>query len=475
MTDFQLAPDLPLSLEWVNCAPQRLDTLHGRVTALAFWHAGSATSANLLADLAFLQTKYADGLSVIGLHTPKFDAQRDAALVARAVNRLGVRFPVASDADAVAWQHYGVRGWPCVAFVDAQGRLVEIVAGDQQREALEERIIHLLDEAGERGLRVYETALSVSRPEPRTEVAFPRGLALTPQRLYVSDSGHHRILECDHDGKVLRAFGSGAAGFVDGPGIQAAFQMPAGLAVFKDVLYVADTGNHAIRRINLSTGDVGTLIGQGRGGLPQPVSDVRGATVLLDRPWGVSCGPERLYISMAASHQIWELDLTRFSFRSLAGSGRLALNDGAGALASFAQPAGMVLVQSTLYVCDSQSSALRSVNVASGEVHTLLGQGLFEFGNEEGERDTARMQYPLDVTLDPKTAMLWIADSYNDAIGALHLEGGGLVRFPIAHRLRCPSGIAGDGTRLWIANTDAHEVVRWEIGSGEVHVLPMTP
>lgn len=475
MTDYSLAPDLPPSLEWVNCAPQRLAGLRGRVTALAFWHAGSATSANLLADLGYLQAKYADGLSVIGLHVPKFDAQRDAAFVARAVNRLGVRFPVASDADAVTWQHYGVRGWPSVALVDAQGRLVEIVAGDQQREALEERIIALLDDAGERGLRVYENSPPASRPEPITDVAFPRGLALTPQRLFVSDSGHHRILECDHDGRVLRVFGSGSAGFVDGMGIQSAFQMPAGLAVFKDTLYVADTGNHAIRRINLSTGDVDTLLGQGRGGLPQSVSDVRTANVLLDRPWGVACSTDRLYVSMAASNQVWELDLTRFSFRPLAGSGRLALADGAGALAAFAQPAGMVLVQHTLYVCDSQSSALRSVNVGSGEVHTLLGQGLFEFGDEEGERDTARMQFPLDVTLDPKAAMLWIADSYNDAIGALHLEGGGLVRFPVDHPLRCPSGIASDGTRLWIANTDAHEVVRWDIGSGEVDVLPMTP
>ncbi|MCX7555697.1 redoxin family protein [Xanthomonadaceae bacterium JHOS43] len=475
MTDYLLAPDLPSSLDWVNCSPQRLAALRGRVTALAFWHAGSATCANMLSDMAYLQARYADGLSVIGMHTPKFDAQRDSARVARAVNRLGVRFPVANDADAVAWQHYGLRGWPAVALLDAQGRLVEIIAGDQQRDMLEERIVQLLHEAGERGLRVYENAQPVSRPEPLADVAFPRALALTPQRLFVSDAGHHRVLECDHAGRMLRVFGSGTAGFADGLGIQAGFHSPCGLAVFKDVLYVADTGNHAIRRIRLATGEVDTLVGQGRNGVPHAVPDVRGAGVLLDQPWGVAAGSDRLHVSLAASNQIWELDLTSFAFRPLAGSGRMVLTDGIGALAAFAQPAGLALAQSTLYVCDSQASALRCVDTASGAVHTLIGHGLFDFGNEEGDRESARLQYPLGVAVDPIAPMLWIADSYNDAIGAWHLEGGGLVRFPLAHRLRGPTAIVSDGARLWIANTDAHEVLCMDIASGRLEVLPMTP
>lgn len=475
MTDFPLAPDFSPSLAWVNCGPQRVTALRGRVTVLAFWHDASATSANLLADLAWLQTRYADGLSVIGIHTPKFDAQRETGHVAQAVNRLGVRFPVASDADAVTWQHYGVRGWPAVALISADGRLMEIVAGDQQREVLEERIAGLLDEAGERGLRVYENAQPASRPEPITHVAFPRALALTPKRLYVSDSGHHRVLECDHAGKVLRVFGSGNAGFVNGMGTQAAFNSPAGLVVLKDVLYVADAGNHAIRRIRLATGDVDTLVGKGRSGMPQAVADVRGSNVLLDQPWGVAGNFDRLHVSMAASNQIWELDLTSFAFRPLAGSGRLALTDGNGALAGFAQPAGLALAQHTLYICDSQASAVRSLHLGSGAVQTLIGHGLFEFGNEEGDRDSARLQYPLGVAVDPVAPMLWIADTYNDAIGAWHLEGGGLVRFPFAHRLRRPAAVVSDGAHLWIANTDAHEVLRMDIASGQVSVLPMTP
>ena len=473
MTNYPLAPDLPPSLEWVNCTAPRIAALRGRVLALVFWHAGSAPSANVLADLAYLQARHADGLSVIGIHTPKFDAQRDTDVVARAVNRLGVRFPVASDADCVVWQQYGIRAWPSVALVDAQGRLVEIVAGDQQRDAIERIILRLLDEAGERGLRVYENAQPVSRPEPLAELAFPRGLALTAQRLYVSDSGHHRVLECSHDGRVLRVFGSGTAGYVDGLGIQASFQSPAGLAVLKDVLYVADSGNHAIRRIRLATGEVDTLLGTGRGGIPRAVADVREADVSLDQPSDVVGSFDRLYIAMSASNQIWELDLGRYSLRPLAGSGRLALADGSGALAAFAQPSGLALVQHTLYVSDSQASALRSLHLGTGAVQTLVGQGLFEFGDVDGERATARLQYPLGIALDPVAPLLWVADCYNDAIRTLRLGGGELTHFPIDLPLRRPAALASDGEWLWIANTDAHEVLRVELASGQTQRLPM--
>lgn len=475
MTDLSLAPDLPDTLAWVNCGPVRLETLRGRVLALVFWHAGSASSANLLAELAQLQMTYADGLRVIGLHVPRFDAQRDPEFVAHAVNRLGVRFPVASDPDAVTWQHYGIRAWPTVALVDVEGRLVELIAGDHQLELLDQRIASLLEDAGERGLRIFENAQAVSHPEPLTEVAFPAGLAVTSDRLHVSDSGHHRVLECDHQGRVLRVFGSGSAGLADGLGLAAAFHSPCGLARVGNTLYVADTGNHAIRQVQLETGEVGTLVGCGQAGVVRASPDVRREQVRLDRPCGVAADGSSLFIAMTASNQIWVLNLSSFSLHPLAGSGRMGTGDGVGALAEFAQPAGMMLASECLYVCDSLSSALRRVRVKDGSVDTLIGRGLFEFGDEEGDRDLALLQYPLDVALDPTAPMLWIADSYNNAIGGWHLEGGGLVRFPLDHALRCPSAIASSGAHLWIANTDAHEVLRMDVASGEIVVLPMSP
>ena len=477
MNDLALAPELSGDLDWINAPAAQLGGLRGRVVVLGFWSAGSAYCHNLLDDLRQLQARFSDGLTVLGIHTPKFAAEREQRSVLKAVNRLRLRFPVANDPGFVTWQHYGVRAWPSVALIDPQGHLVEIVAGDLRRGDLEARVANLLEDAGDRGLRLYhahdEDLPAYAPPEPNLPLSFPSGLALTQSHIYIADSGHHRILECNHEGRILRQFGTGNAGLVDGPGAEACFQSPRGLCVVRDMLYVADTGNHALRRIRLLDGDVDTLAGSGRPGVPQNVADARPEDMLLNAPWDVTGSPERLFLAMAGSQQIWEYDLGRRALRVVAGSGRLAMADGTGGTAAFAQPAGLALVQQTLYVTDSAGSALRSVSLASGNVQTLIGQGPYEFGLEDGSRSAARMQYPLGIALDPSAPVLWIADAYNDCLRALRLGGGDLKRVEMPYRLQQPGALAVGAGMVWVANTAAHELVRFEPGTGMVRRIPV--
>lgn len=466
------APELSGSLEWINAPATALGQQRGRVVVLGFWHAGSATCENLLDDLRYLQGKHADGISVLGVHTPKFEAERSAKVALKAVNRNAVRFPVAHDPGFVTWQHYGIRAWPSVALLDPHGRLVEIRSGDLQREALDIAVAQLLEQAGADGHRVYESVQPALKPEPRQALSFPSGLCVTQSHLYVSDTGHHRVLECTHEGRILRQFGSGNPGFLDGGGGECSFQSPRGLTVMKDMLYVADTGNHALRRVRLLDGDVDTLAGTGRPGEPVATSGLA-AALPLNGPWDVAGAFDRLYIAMAGSHQVWEFDLGKRAMRVVAGSGRAALADGVGQYASFAQPAGLAMVQQTLYVVDSAASAVRSVHLANGGVQTLVGQGLFDFGDQDGTRSAARLQYPLALALDPRSPLLWIADSYNNAIKMLRLGGGDLRRHEIDYRLHQPAAIAASPGALWIANTDAHEVVRIDLDAGTARRMPV--
>jgi hypothetical protein len=468
MTAASLAPELSAGLEWINAPATALAQQRGRVVLLGFWHAASAYCHNLLEDLRFLQGKHSDGLSVLGIHCPKFEAERNPKLALKAVNRHALRFPVAHDPGFVTWQHYGIRAWPSVALIDPQGHLVEIRTGDLQRDALDAAIAQLLEDAGSRNQRDYDSAHPVLKPEPRQPLAFPSGLAVTQSHLYVADTGHHRVLECTLEGRILRQFGSGNPGFLDGAHGECSFQAPRGLAVMKDFLYIADTGNHALRRVRLLDGDVDTLAGTGRAGQPDG-----GAATPLNAPWDVAGAFDRLYIAMAGTHQVWEYDLGKRAMRVVAGSGQPGMNDGVGAYASFAQPAGLALVQQTLYVVDSAASAVRSVHLANGGVQTLVGQGLYEFGDQDGTRSAARLQFPLAVALDPRSPLLWIADTYNNCIKMLRLGGGDLRRHELDYRLHQPAALAASPGALWIANTDAHEVVRIDLDAGTARRLPV--
>src|SRR5207342_1360140 len=186
----------------------------------------------------------------------------------KAINRLGVGFAVANDRAWVTWQHYGITSWPSVALINPEGELREIFSGDDQASALDSAISGLIDEVG--GPTSMPSGEATLRgAEPRMALSFPSGITVTDSHLYVADTGHHRILECTFEGRVLRQFGTGYADLVDGPPGEAAFTSPRGLCVIRDIMYVADAGNHALRRIQLLDGRVETMLGNGKPGQPQ--------------------------------------------------------------------------------------------------------------------------------------------------------------------------------------------------------------
>jgi hypothetical protein len=422
--------------------------------------------------MRYLQARHSDSLLVIGIHTPKFEAERQGRLALKTINRLGVRFPVAHDPSFITWQHYGVRAWPTVVLLDLQGQATHSVQGDLQREALDRRINQILDES-ESADRVFDAIQPVSRPEPRQPLQFPAGLAATASHLYIADAGHHRVIECTHEGRILRQFGSGNAGNLDGSGGEAGFNLPRGLFLHKDLLYVVDSGNHSLRRIKLLTGEVETLAGTGRAGdfLPGGRTDPRQQA--LNLPCDIVGSSDRLYLAMGGANQVWEYDLVQRKLSVLAGTGQLGLSDGAAASASFAQPSGLALVQQTLYVADAASSAIRSFNLGTGQVQTLVGQGLFSFGDTDGSRSAALLQYPLGLALDPRAPVLWIVDSYNCRLRMLRLGGGEVRTYELDYRLSEPMAIASGQGVLFVSNSNAHEVLRIDPESKTTRRLPI--
>lgn len=463
-----LVPGFPSTLQWLNAPPPSSVARRGWLTAVAFVNLGSTWSVQALLELQALRARFPKRLRAFAVHVPRFEYERNARRAMKRANRSGITLPIGFDEDWVAWQHFGVRAWPTVLLVDDAGQVQSRMEGNGFFADVEKRL-QAMDDA------LDEAEPPTQRPvrEPDLPLSFPVGLAVTSQYLYVADSGHHRVLECNHAGRILRTFGSGDPVLFDGDAGHAAFHHPHGLGLQRDQLYVADTGNHAVRRINLRTGDVDTLVGNGRRGAPKegPVGDPRGMS--LDAPRAVAAVNDQLHIALAGENRIWSYDLGRAALTLRAGSGKLDVKDGAGIGAAFAQPVALAAVQQTVYVCDAAGSAIRSLQARDNVVQTLLGQGPFAFGHVDGPRNIAQLQDPQAIALDPDAPVLWIADAGNDRLRSLRLGGGDLTTHMLPQPLHGPAGLAVGAGAVWIADTDAHAVLRVDPKTGAVQHVPI--
>ncbi|MBD9367954.1 redoxin domain-containing protein [Xanthomonas sp. XNM01] len=455
--------ELP-ELAWLNAPATTLHDLRGRPVVLAFVNAASTWCAQRLTELSQWQARNPGRVQVLAVQVPRFDSERVPQRALKLLRRSGVRFPVLLDADWAAWQRYGIDAWPTVLLIDAQGREQARIVGlgndlERQLIALCEGLPRPLDE---------DLSSAETHAEPRLPLLFPGGIAASGDRLYVADSGHHRVLECNHHGRVLRQFGMGTADFIDGPGDHAAFNRPLGLALEREALYVADAGNHALRRINLGTGQVDTLCGNGRAGDPVEGAVAADARGPLSHPLALAVASNHVYIAMAGDNRIWSYDLGRNELVLRAGTGQLDLRDGNARMAAFAQPVGVAAVQQVLYVCDALGSAVRSLQLRTDLVQTLVGQGFWDFGDEDGPRSVARLQHPQAIALSADAPLLWIADSGNGGLRTLRLGGGELGTVALPRRLHGPSALAIAAGSVWIAETDAHGILRYDIASGSL-------
>ena len=466
----QPVQDLPEFATWLNATPATLAELRGRPVALLFVNAASQWCAQRLLELTQWQSRRPGRLQVVVLQVPRFDFEREPGPALKLLRRQGLSAPALLDADWDGWRRFGVTTWPTLVLLDAHGRETHRLIGLGAPGELERTLESVCaDPAVGQGAAPVELS-----PEPRRTLCFPTGLAVTSERLYIADTGHHRILECTHDGRVLRCFGQGTPDMMDGGVTEAAFNRPQALVVERDALYVADTGNHAVRRINLTTGQVDTLCGNGRCGEPQEGEVAQPGAVSLDHPSGLALGDNQLHIAMAGDNRIWSYHLGQRTLRWRAGNGALDERDGGSHVAAFAQPTSLAAVQQVLYVADALGSSVRAVQLRGDVVQTLVGQGLWQYGNEDGPRTQARLQFPQAIALSPDAPVLWIADAGNGRLRTLRLGGGELMTQALPRRLQGPAGLAVGAGAVWIAETDAHAVLRFDPASGVLSDVSIT-
>jgi thiol-disulfide isomerase/thioredoxin len=416
------APDFPAGADWINVSkPVSMADLRGKIVMLDFWTYGCINCIHIIPDLKRLEAEYPDQLVVIGVHSAKFENEGETENIRWIVQRYEVEHPVVNDRDFVMWDQYHVQAWPTVMVIDPFGKIVGQLAGEPIYDQIAPVIETMAQEYGASGALNLDP-LSQLQPElaslEETPLLFP-GKVLADaanNRLFISDSNHNRIVMTTLDTyEILDVIGSGEEGLKDGDFGTSLFFRPQGLALDGNMLFVADTENHAIRAVNLDSRTVTTIAGTGEQGFNYDESGP-GPEIALSSPWDLVVVGGKVYIAMAGPHQIWVYDIDSGIVGPYAGSGREALSDGKLPEAGMNQPSGIDSDGNVLYFADPEASAIRTADLnPDGEVKTIVGTGLFDFGDVDGVGEDVRLQHPLGVTV-ADDGYLYVADTYNDKI-----------------------------------------------------------
>ena len=415
------APEITGGRGWLNTdKPLSLAALKGKIVLLDFWTYGCINCIHIIPDLKKLEKKYANQLVVIGIHSAKFKNEKETENIRRIILRYEIEHPVYNDSEYAVWQSYGVRAWPTQVLIDPAGYIVGGVSGEGNYEVIDQAIGKIAEEFRSKG-QLNEEPLKLLLERAKVgdlPLAFPGKILADAKndRLFIADSNHNRIVVTKLDGTLVDTIGTGDAGAADGAFDKATFYRPQGLALDGDSLYVADTENHLIRRVDLKSRNVETIAGTGQQS-HEYFKTGPARSVALSSPWDLQLVGRVLYIAMAGPHQIWMLDLDKNEVSTFAGSGREARLDGSLTEAGFAQPSGIASDGKRLYVADSESNIIREIDPAARSVKTLVGGDLFEFGDVDGTGDDVRLQHPLG--LIARGDKLLIADTYNHKIKEL--------------------------------------------------------
>lgn len=481
--------------EWLNTAqPIDMKDLKGKIVILDFWTFCCINCMHILPDLAFLEEKYPNQIVVIGIHSAKFDNEKDSKNIRDAIVRYEIKHPVVNDSEMALWRKFGTQSWPTVAIIDPEGKFVGAQSGEGHRDLLDAVVTQLIKYHRAKGTLdetplLFESESSKIQP---TALRYP-GKVLADeatQRVFISDSNHNRIIVASTSGELIDIIGNGRIGTTDGAYDVAEFNRPQGMALVRNTLYVADTENHMLRSIDLETKAVTTLAGTGR---QAPLGFVNGKLreSPLNSPWSIAHVDGTLYIAMAGPHQVWSHTLGGETVNVYAGTGREDVINGPLTTSAFAQPSEIVSSADGkfLYLVDSEGSAVRKlptggkgrVTTVAGTSELPRGQSLFAFGFQDGNGAQARFQHPLGIAVYEKS--LLVADSYNHALRLIEkpsgkvttLAGNGTAGNSLEPLLLSePGGLSVSGSNLYVADTNNHRIVVMDLKTKASRVFEVT-
>ncbi len=504
--------EFPEGVDWLNTKTSlRLSDLKGKLVLLDFWTYCCINCMHILPTLKKAEDEFGKELVVVGVHTAKFETEKDTDNIRSAILRYEIKHPVLNDSQHLLWNQLGVSSWPTLVLIDPEGYAIWANAGEITYDKLQDVLKKATAFYKRKGTLDERQVVFdlVEIAEKETPLRFP-GKVITDdqgERVFISDSNHNRIVITDRDGVVQATIGSGTQGLKDGDFENAMFNHPQGMAYRDEVLWVADTENHLIRRVDLKSKSVATVAGTGKQtetawpglniGAAVPKKLMRAPlSIPLGSPWDLWIHEDDLYIAMAGPHQIWKMDLKGEGIAQYAGNGREDIVDGVllpkrtydEGSSSFAQPSGLSSDGKSLFVADSEGSSIRAVPLdGTGRVTTIIGTAslprnrLFTFGDVDGPKAKALLQHPLAVAY--RNGEIYVADTYNNKVKVVDANTGA-VRTLVGDgqpgntdtpaKFDEPGGLWVQQDRLYIADTNNHLIRIFDLSNRQLSTLQVT-
>ena len=238
----------------------------------------------------------------------------------------------------------------------------------------------------------------------------PYGITTDGTNLYVADYGNHLIRKIViSTGAVTTVAGTGSSGSANGTGTSASFDEPKEITTDGTNLYVADYGNHLIRKIVISTGAVTTVAGTGSSG---STDNTTGTSASFNYPSGITTDGTNLYVADQDNHLIRKIVISTGLVTTVAGTGSSGSANGTGTSSSFYQPNMITTDGTNLYVAEYGSHLIRQIVISTGVVTTVAGTG--SSGSANGTGTSASFSFPYGITTDGTN--LYVADMGNNLI-----------------------------------------------------------
>ena len=461
------APELNSKYGWLNSKQSySLKDFRGKIVLLDFWTLGCINCQHVIPEIDKLQKKFPKELVVVGVHSAKFKSEGESQRIQSAIAKFGIDHPVVNDADYTIWKAYGVEAWPTLILVSPDGKIAFKTEGENVSNVLNLQIEKLISEYKE----AIDTKPFVFQEQPKSStrsLKFPSKMVADDKgNIWVSDYGNDRVVKIDKSGKILEIIGKGGQGFENGNFSQVAFNGPQGLAIRNDSLWIADSKNNSIRLADLGTRTVTTVAGNGQMGYYFN-NDKWNEPVLPNSPWDLLVDSGYLYIADAGNHQVLRMELKDNKVYRFAGTGREGITDSDLKTSTFSQPSGLTKELHDIYVADPEASAIRKIDLKNRTVKTIIGKGLFKFGDEDGNTKSVLLQHCVGIAASG--GFIYIADTYNGKVKVLNTKTN--IVSTVVSGLNEPNDVLIVDNDLWITDTNNDRLIKFNMISKHKEVV----